>query len=226
MHKCKSRKAINPQKKKTEQENLRAIYEPLPQTGYIRVLVLQPGDDKDDVVCRLEVRLMNHPGDARRSRTAGAILRMPSTYDAMIRWYSSRETLQTHLDIFEVREKPRQDFTLSLACNHFSLFFITDNCHHSYIQAYRRVMLALLNKKDVFSEDIVTERHLRHATRVADFLNDGTFHKCLFLTRVGHVGLIIMEASVTFLLTPGNGGRYRLVEGCYIHGVLHPWCDG
>ena len=58
--------------------------------------------------------------------------------------------------------------------------------------------------------------------------------KCLFLTSKGRIGLctaavvavgdlccILAGAPVPFLLTPATKQRHKLVEECYIHGVMH-----
>lgn len=72
------------------------------------------------------------------------------------------------------------------------------------------------------------------ALRVMDRLNWNSVDKCLFLTRKGRLGLcgaavmavgdlccILAGAPVPFLFTPATNQRHKLVEECYIHGVMH-----
>ncbi|KAJ4384857.1 hypothetical protein N0V86_000460 [Didymella sp. IMI 355093] len=105
--------------------------------------------------------------------------------------------------------------------------------HQRYIQAYRKLMLLSVEKPWSKTKVVMTDEERTDATHVAHSMYINTMWKCLFLTRNGRSGLgpskamevgdlccIVMGATVPFLLTPGNEGRYRLVEECYIHGVM------
>lgn len=65
-------------------------------------------------------------------------------------------------------------------------------------------------------------------------LNWNIRDKCIFLTSKGKIGLctaaviavgdlccILAGAPVPFLLTPATNQRHKLVEECYIHGIMH-----
>jgi hypothetical protein len=73
-----------------------------------------------------------------------------------------------------------------------------------------------------------------YALQAMRYLTWSTGEKCLFLTREGRIGLcsaavmavgdlccILAGAPVPFLLTPATNQRHKLVEECYIYGVMH-----
>lgn len=61
MGKRKPRKSTRSNKLEPRQERPPSIYEPLPEGGFIRVLVLQPGSHGDEVVCHLEAQSYESP---------------------------------------------------------------------------------------------------------------------------------------------------------------------
>lgn len=159
------------------------------------------------------------------------------------RWTQFADTYELYLDRLwravaltaeELRlEVGRQDLTLTLLKNHSQGILDSSVEHQQKINAYRKVAQALLNKNDTFSEKLITNTELEEATLVSETLYTYTLRMCLFLTRGGRIGLgrgtttevgdlcsIVMGGKVPYLLTLGNEGRYRLIEKCYIHGVM------
>jgi hypothetical protein len=123
-----------------------------------------------------------------------------------------------------------EDFTRTLVINRGNRW---GGHHETDIQAYRKLMQLSIEKPWIKTKVVVTDEERSYAKWVAHAMCFHTSWRCLFLTRNGRIGLgpsmamevgdlccIVMGATVPFLLTPGNEGRYRLVEECYIHGVM------
>lgn len=127
----------------------------------------------------------------------------------------------------------REDFTRTLLRDYFMDPVISDEDHQADMESYRKVALALLERRDLYSKNAITEAELSDATWISNKLDSRTHGRSLFLTRGGRFGLgpggataigdlctIVMGGTVPFLLTPGDEGRYRLVEECYVHGAM------
>jgi hypothetical protein len=108
---------------------------------------------------------------------------------------------------------------------------VPDSSHQDYVEAYKR--MARLERLGTFRREDINADELQWAIRFEDllqFLNESM----LFITEHGRIGnapngkvveigdecCIIFGLSVPFLLTPAHNGRHKLVNECYIHGVM------